>query len=150
MDSFEVALLITAGCLLALILTSIAEHRRLGTGSPDYPFLRVRMYAVAMPMDSIQAFYARQWAGFRFVLMETQQDGGVRMRTFAQFLQWRDGRVVPARDKGEIPDQPTTGMPVLLLEVTNPSAEARQAMRLPRGRVISSLTFLNLRSSDAH
>jgi hypothetical protein len=116
----------------------------------DYPFLRVRIYAVPLPMDSVQAFYAKQWPGFRFVLMENEPSDSPDMRTFSQYLRWRDGAVVPARNRAEIPEPPTTGMPLLLLEITNPPAEARQAMRLPRGRVISSLTFLDLRSSDAH
>lgn len=114
-----------------------------------FPFLRTRMYVVALPADSVQSFYRKHWPGFGLFLMESEQQGRARQRSFSQFLTWRNGRVVPTQTKEQLPDEPTEGMLVALIEITNPPAEVRQKFPVPLGSVFCSLSFINLRRFDA-
>lgn len=114
-----------------------------------FPFLRTRMYVVTMPADSVQGFYRKHWPGFRLFLMESEQQGRARQRSFSQFLTWRNGRVVPTQTKEQLPDEPTEGMLVALIEITNPPAEVRQKFPVSLGSVFCSLSFINLRRFDA-
>lgn len=113
-----------------------------------FPFLRARMYVVVTSADSVQAFYRRHWPGFRLFLLESEENAGARMRSYSQHLTWRDGRVVPASAKDKVPDEPTGGMAVVLIEITNPPAEVRQNFPVPLGSVFCTLGFINLRRFD--
>ena len=128
---------------------SFGQMAREGGGSQDYPFLRVRVYLLPMPMDSVQAFYQARWPGFRFHKMESEESDGTRMRSYVQYVRWRNGQVIAARNKGQIPDQPSEGVAVGLVEFTNPPVEARERFPIPVGNVISLLTFVNARRSDS-
>ena len=116
---------------------------------PDYPFLRVRMYLVMMPADSLQAFYRTRWPDFRLIPAEDERSGTTRVRSFVQHLKWRGEGFVPARNKKDIPDEPTEGVTVALIEVTNPPSEVREKFPAPVGKVFCSLSFINVRRFDA-
>src|SRR2546422_146788 len=111
----------------------------------QYPFLRVHMYVVVMPADSVEAFYRKRWAGFQLIRTEEHKNGDARLRVYSQYLRWQGGQIVPARDKREIPDEPTEGIAVALMEIVNPPAEVRPQYPVPLGRVFCLLTFINMR-----
>jgi len=111
----------------------------------EYPFLRVHMYVVVMPADSVEAFYRRRWPGFRLIRTEEHKNGDVRVRIYSQYLRWQGGQIVTARDKREIPDEPTEGIAVALMEIVNPPAEVREQYPVPLGRLFCLLTFINMR-----
>jgi len=113
-----------------------------------FPFLRTRTYLVALPADSVEGFYRRHWPGFRLFFMETEEDAGARMRSFSQHLSWRNGRFVPAPAKEQLPDEPTEGMAVVLIEITNPPAEVREKFPMLLGSVFCTLAFIDLRRFD--
>jgi hypothetical protein len=115
----------------------------------DYPFLRVRMYAIALSVDSVQAFYQRHWPGFRLLLVERQEMGDARVRNFGQYIRWRDGQVVAARDTSETQGEPSEGVIISVIEFVNPPSEVRQQFPVPLGRVFWSLSFVNLRRFNA-
>ena len=115
----------------------------------EYPFLRIRMYVVTTAADSVQAFYRKRWPSFQLMPMQDQQMGDARMRSYSQYLRWQGGQLVPAQDKTEIPDLPTEGIAIMLIEIVNPPAEVRKQFRVPLGSVFSSLSFVNLRHFDA-
>jgi len=115
---------------------------------PDYPFLRVRMYVVMMPADSLQAFYRKRWPDFRLIPAEDERSGTTRVRSFVQHLKWRGAGFVPVRNKKEIPEQPTEGVNVALIEITNPPPEVREKFPVPVGKVFCSLSFINVRRFD--
>ena len=117
---------------------------------PDYPFLRVRMYVVVMPADSVQAFYRKRWPGFQLIASEDERSGAARVRSFVQHLKWRGEGFVPVRNKKEIPEEPTEGVNIALIEITNPPAEVREKFPVPVGKVFCSLSFINVRKFDAH
>ena len=116
---------------------------------PDYPFLRVRMYVVMMPADSVQAFYRKRWPGFQLIAAEDERSGTTRVRSFVQHLRWRSEGFVPARNKKDIPDEPIEGVNVALIEITNPPPEVREKFPVPVGKVFCSLSFINVRRFDA-
>jgi len=111
----------------------------------EYPFLRVHMYVVVMQADSVEAFYRRRWPGFRLIRTEEHKNGDLRVRVYSQYLRWQGGQIVTARDKREIPDEPTEGIAVALMEIVNPPAEVRQQYPVPLGSVFCLLTFINMR-----
>jgi hypothetical protein len=115
----------------------------------DYPFLRVRMYVVMMPADSVQAFYRKRWPGFQLIPEEDERSGAARVRSFVQHSRWRSEGFVPVRNKAEIPDEATDGVTVALIEITNPPPEVRQKFPVPVGKVFCSLSFINVRRFDA-
>jgi len=116
---------------------------------PDYPFLRVRMYVVMMPADSLQAFYRKRWPDFRLIPAEDERSGTTRVHSFVQHLKWRGEGFDPVRNKKEIPEEPTEGVNVALIEITNPPAEVREKFPVPVGKVFCSLSFINVRRFDA-
>ena len=116
---------------------------------PDYPFLRVRMYVVMMPADSVQAFYRKRWPDFRLIPAEDERSGTTRVRSFVQHLKWRGAGFVPVRNKKEIPEEPTDGVNVALIEITDPPPEVREKFPVPVGKVFCSLSFINVRRFDA-
>ena len=65
-------------------------------------------------------------------------------------MRWQGGQVVTARDKNEIPDEPTEGIVIALAEIVNPPAETRQQYPVPLGSVFCLLTFINMRRFAAH
>jgi len=111
----------------------------------QYPFLRVHVYVVVMPADSVQTFYRKRWAGFQLIRTEEHKNGDARLRVYSQYSRWQGGQIVPARDKREIPDEPTEGIAVALMEIVNPPAEVRPQYPVPLGRVFCLLTFINMR-----
>jgi hypothetical protein len=115
----------------------------------DYPFLRVRMYVIAVSADSVEAFYRRHWSGFRFLLVDRQEMGPTRMRNFGQLIRWREGQVVAARDTSELAGEPSERVIISVIEFVNPPSEVRQQFPV-LGRVFCSLSFVNLRSFAAH
>ena len=117
-------------------------------GVQDYAFLRVRVHVVALPKDSVEAFYRARWPGFRFHELENEDSDNPGLRSYAQFVRWRDGRAVVARNTGEIPDQPTEGIAVGLIEITSPTPEARERYGIPVAPVFSVLTLINARRFD--
>jgi hypothetical protein len=130
------------------------ESRTLGQmvgpslGAQDYPALRVRVYVVALPMDSVEASYRARWPGFRFHELESEESDGAA-RSYVQFVRWRDHQVIVARNAGEIPDQPTEGIAFALVEVTSPTPEARERYGMPAAPVFSVLTLINARRFEA-
>jgi hypothetical protein len=130
------------------------ESRALGQmvgpslGVQDHPALRVRVYVVAQPMDSVGAYYRARWPSFRFHELESEESDST-VRSYAQFVRWRDRRVVVTRNAGEIPDQPTEGIVFGLVEVTSPTPEARERYGMPAAPVFSVLTLINARRFEA-
>jgi len=54
----------------------------------QYPFLRVHVYVVVMPADSVQTFYRKRWAGFQLIRTEEHKNGedrSSRRETSARF-----------------------------------------------------------------
>jgi len=116
----------------------------------NYPFLRTRAYVVDMPADSVQAFYRKRWPSFQLIPMDDQRIADGRIRSYSQYLRWQSGQVVPARDTSEMPDEPTEGIAIMLIEVVNPPAAVRKQLAIPLGSVFCSLSFVNLRPLDAN
>ena len=111
----------------------------------EYPFLRVHMYVVVMPADSVEAFYRRRWPGFRLIRTEEHKNGGVRLRVYSQYLRWKGGQIVTARDKSEVPAEPTEGIVIALMEVVNPPPDTRRQYPVSLGSVFCLLTIINMR-----
>jgi hypothetical protein len=127
----------------------IARMEMTDESMADYPFLRVRMYVVTTPADSVQAFYRSWWPSFQLIQTDDQQMGDARMRMYSQYLRWQGGQLVPAQAKSAIPDEPVEGIGMILIEIVNPPAEVRQQFPIPLGSVFSALTFVNLRGFEA-
>jgi hypothetical protein len=106
------------------------------------------VYVVAQPMDSVGAYYRARWPSFRFHELESEESDST-VRSYAQFVRWRDRRVVVTRNAGEIPDQPTEGIVFGLVEVTSPTPEARERYGMPAAPVFSVLTLINARRFEA-
>jgi hypothetical protein len=107
------------------------------------------VYVAAMPIDGTEAFYRARWPAFRFHEVETEHSDSAALRTYAQFVRWRDRRVVVARNAREIPDPPTEGIVLGLVEIASPTPDVRERYGVPAARVLSVLTLINARRFEA-
>jgi len=94
----------------------------------DYPYLRVRAYAVGGSASQVEAFYRDKWPGFRFYKGEGEDDeGGFSMNFFMELLRFEGSKLVPFGGGKKVanvsPAELTSSMAVMVLEARNMTAD---------------------------
>jgi len=96
---------------------------------PDYPYLRVRAYALGGTGEQVEAFYRGKWPGFRFFKAPGDQDPDFSMNMFMELLRREGSRLVPLGGGRKVenasPADVQSSTAVMVLEMRNrPAAEA--------------------------
>ena len=97
---------------------------------PDYPYLRVRAYAVGGSAGQVEAFYRDKWPGFRFYKAEGDGDqGDFSMNFFMELLRLEGSKLVPfgggKKMANASPAELASSMAVMVLEARNmPAGDA--------------------------
>jgi hypothetical protein len=96
--------------------------------------LRVRTHQLSTSFEQVQAFYQRKWPGFRLFRDEPKPGDKPEEGQFAhQYFRWVNGVLTQLSTLADVPETPTGGMMLGLVEVRN------------KGQRWRYLTILNFR-----
>ena len=115
-------------------------------GFADWTSARVDGFVVPSRVKEVEAFYGRLIPGFKFYLLNKQEDDGASLRYFSGRLIWNGESLTAAENRDEVTRDETAGSIVVTVgEISHPAAETRERFGVPAGDVFCVVTLTNFR-----